>query len=81
MVGAATGVNNMPGVVAIGVVSQRSGGAWSQRGGYNNRPALVPYRLAFFNSLSLIERAFPLWCLGNSVFDLLARREVENENA
>jgi len=34
-----------------------------------------------FNSLSLIERAFPLWCLGNSVFELLPRREVENENA
>lgn len=36
---------------------------------------------AIFNSLSLIERAFPLWCLGNSVFELLPRREVENENA
>ena len=36
---------------------------------------------AIFNSLSLIERAFPPWCLGNSVFELLPIGEVENENA
>jgi hypothetical protein len=44
-------------------------------------PCAYALRSGVFNSLSLIERAFPLWCLGNSVFDLLARREVENENA
>jgi RND family efflux transporter MFP subunit len=34
-----------------------------------------------FSSLSLIERTFPQWCLGNSVLELLPRCEVENENA
>ena len=29
----------------------------------------------------LIERAFPLWCLGDNILELLPRREVENENA
>jgi hypothetical protein len=44
-------------------------------------PSACALRAGGFNSLSLIERAFPLWCLGNSVFELLPRREVENENA
>jgi hypothetical protein len=65
----------------MGVVSQRSGGAPAQRGGYNNRPALAPYRLGFFNSLSLIERAFPLWCLGNNILEFLPKGEGEDENA
>ena len=44
-------------------------------------PGACALQAGGFNSLSLIERAFPLWCLGNSVFALLPRREVENENA
>ena len=44
-------------------------------------PSACALQAGGFNSLSLIERPFPLWCLGNSVFELLPRREVENENA
>src|SRR5438552_5287038 len=44
-------------------------------------PNACALQAAGFSSLSLIERAFPLWCLGNSAFELLPRREVENENA
>ncbi len=60
---------------------QRSGGASTQRGDYNKLHGSRVLRSAhWFNCPSLIERAFPLHCLGNNAFKYLAKSRGENDN-